>query len=444
MVQDAEVKVVLRAEGAEETKQRLLDTRAALIGVSSGQLEHAQSMRTAARDATALNNAEAYQSRIFLAQHPALNTLTRGLRDLGTVSRGVLAITTAFSTAISAFNSTASGIGETQAELDQARREQAFALKTYGFNSKEYADATDKVHEFESKMKDLNAQASQENITRWLNVGAAIGILSSSLIKVIPAIVAALPSLTSLSFAFAGMSVSLGPILLIAAAIAAVAFAVSLLIGKVTGKNPLAEFFRNILPDQAKFLDDLQDRWSKGVDNIIGFAKHMATEIRFAFSGFADWVTTALAPTLVKGFVGVWNGIVQITNSGVGDLLKGIETLANGFISVINALISGYNRVAGFLHLPQAGFIGSVSIPFTPIPTIAAANGFNGDVTSPTMFLAGEAGTEHVNITPSSGGGGGGGTTIIVNVAGTVRSDQDLAKFIDSAMKNTLKRHGWT
>ena len=39
---------------------------------------------------------------------------------------------------------------------------------------------------------------------------------------------------------------------------------------------------------------------------------------------------------------------------------------------------------------------------------IPAADGFNGMVNKPTMFLAGEAGSEHVSITPSGGSGSGG------------------------------------
>jgi hypothetical protein len=54
-----------------------------------------------------------------------------------------------------------------------------------------------------------------------------------------------------------------------------------------------------------------------------------------------------------------------------------------------------------------------------------AADGFNGMVNKPTMFLAGEAGSEHVSITPSGGSGGGGITINIQNMNG---SDNDLRK----------------
>ena len=56
---------------------------------------------------------------------------------------------------------------------------------------------------------------------------------------------------------------------------------------------------------------------------------------------------------------------------------------------------------------------------------VPAANGFNGMVNSPTMFLAGEAGSEHVSITPN---GQGGGSSIVVNIGTMNGSDNDLRK----------------
>lgn len=56
---------------------------------------------------------------------------------------------------------------------------------------------------------------------------------------------------------------------------------------------------------------------------------------------------------------------------------------------------------------------------------VTAANGFDGMVNSPTMFLAGEAGAEHVTVTPN---GQGGGSSIVVNIGTMNGSDNDLRK----------------
>ena len=56
---------------------------------------------------------------------------------------------------------------------------------------------------------------------------------------------------------------------------------------------------------------------------------------------------------------------------------------------------------------------------------VSAANGFDGMVNSPTMFLAGEAGAEHVTVTPN---GQGGGSNITINIQNMNGSDNDLRK----------------
>lgn len=73
-----------------------------------------------------------------------------------------------------------------------------------------------------------------------------------------------------------------------------------------------------------------------------------------------------------------------------------------------------------------------------------AANGFDGMVNSPTMFLAGEAGAEQVSITPARRSAGGGGAIIVNNyVSGSVISERELEKLTMESVKNTLKRAGF-
>ena len=56
---------------------------------------------------------------------------------------------------------------------------------------------------------------------------------------------------------------------------------------------------------------------------------------------------------------------------------------------------------------------------------IPAAEGFDGMINSPTLFMAGEAGAEHVKITPN---GQGGGSNITVNIQNMNAGDDDLRK----------------
>ncbi len=68
-----------------------------------------------------------------------------------------------------------------------------------------------------------------------------------------------------------------------------------------------------------------------------------------------------------------------------------------------------------------------------PQPFVGAQHGFEGMVSSPTLFLAGESGAEHVSITPRSGGVSFGDTVIQVN---------SLAGFDDAYERNRLRVKG--
>lgn len=440
--QEAEVKVRLKAEGAEETKQRLLETRAALVGVSSEQLQNAQTQRQAARDAQVLNNAEAYKNRIYLAQHPAINQLTRSMRDFGSISRGVLSITTAFSTAITAFNSTESGLGQISADLEQAKREQAFALKTYGYDSKEYADATDKVNGLQSQFDGLQKQVSTEKMAGILNAGAAIGLMASEATKLIPLAPALIPFMAAI------------------AAIGAVWYLLNNDSGDFVKQvkdlsgidlsqqkediQGIFDFLAGALPNKGKQTGPFDWLISPipSVRKII--TQFFGRDVPDALQGFNEWVTGTWVVNLKAGMISVWNGIMKINELSINGILTGAEAMANGFVNAINALIDAWNSIPN--NPFRIGKIGNVSIPRVSIPAIAAANGADFMTNGPTLMLVGEAGPEHVSVTPSGSSRGGGG--IVMNnyfhFEGSLRSSQDFKRDVDAAMKETLKRHGWT
>jgi hypothetical protein len=81
-----------------------------------------------------------------------------------------------------------------------------------------------------------------------------------------------------------------------------------------------------------------------------------------------------------------------------------------------------------------------------------AQHGFHGTVTEPTMFLAGEAGQERVDISPSrsaphvtraEGGGGGGGEKgqIVVNLT-NVLADREIIRTYRRKLGEDMYRFG--
>lgn len=96
--------------------------------------------------------------------------------------------------------------------------------------------------------------------------------------------------------------------------------------------------------------------------------------------------------------------------------------------------------------LKNSGFARSVAVP-----GIAAANGFDGTVTKPTLFLAGEAGAEHVQVTPNGRGGTGSGPLIgslTINVSGSTGGNvadqvaQGVRRGLDVPLARIAARRG--
>jgi hypothetical protein len=153
-------------------------------------------------------------------------------------------------------------------------------------------------------------------------------------------------------------------------------------------------------------------------------------------------------PIITGGFQQMWNTVIGATNFA-GDALTGATNqIFKMLIDNMNRMITAYNVAARKMGKPPIS-----PIKFSPgrfesvesIPAIAAAKGFNGIVDRPTLFLAGEAGSESVNITPNgTASGGGGGNTVIVNVRGSIIAERELTQMVDKNLKAKFKARGFT
>lgn len=438
---DAVLGVHLQEEGADDVKRKLLETRAAILGVSTAKLEEAKNTQALARDARNLNNENRLATQIWLAQHPAINNLSRAMSVYGNVSRTALQITSAFSLASLAFSNTNSSLLDLQGQLAQAERDQSLALKTYGYDSTQYADASEKVGVLKQKIKELNDQSFQGAVTGALNLAASIGLIGASLLGVIPEIAVAIPEFFAMSFAIGGITITAAPLIF---ALIAIAAAIILLI----------TYWPQITAAIGEFVKILQGAWQwiTGV-----FAAHwreiiigLLGPVGLLVVGIVDnWDAIVKAFTdafnLIKGgFIVFWNALITVANGAIGFITSGIESLANGFIAVINGMIRAINALAAALHLPQLGTIGNISIPKVSIPLVAAASGFEGLVDRPTMFLAGEAGAENVSISPTSRRSAG-STGVIINITvnGSIQSENDFFRKVDDSLRRSLKRSGF-
>ena len=114
---------------------------------------------------------------------------------------------------------------------------------------------------------------------------------------------------------------------------------------------------------------------------------------------------------------------------GPGEALKGFMLQVMQMMQQAILATGALNKALTFAWIPGLGGPGvlaalaSLEIAKAAIRSIKfAEHGMNEVVTSPTMIVAGEAGPEHVNITPLSGGGqqNSQGSSININISGGV------------------------
>lgn len=372
-----------------------------------------------------VQNQSSQSRRIFNAMNPEIRNLGRAMSGFSSIMRTVVTIQTALNIATLASQGSNSRLAEVQAEVAQAQREVNKAVHEFGEKSPEHEDALDRLNVAYSRLKETQDQIAQQNFSNILTAASSFAILGSHMATIItrsPRMVSALRAIGG------AMWVAAGPIALVAAAVAAVGFAISLLIGHVTGKNPLVDFFRDFWPEAADAIEDFQKKWSQGVD-IIARA--------FQLAGDALGQTWA---NITTGFVAFWNGVATIANKAMTGIVGGIQSFINGIIAGVERALNALAKLGGGggVSLPR------VSIPVPQIPMIAAADGFSGIVTRPTTFLAGEAGPESVNITPSRGGHRAGGDTYVhIEVHGSLLRERDIGRIADEYHVAGLRKRGF-
>jgi len=136
-------------------------------------------------------------------------------------------------------------------------------------------------------------------------------------------------------------------------------------------------------------------------------------------------IGSALGEALVNGEEG-WEAFADAGKSAIASVL---EAFAKQW--AIEAIAAYANpatipQAVGYTAASIAGYAGAGAIR-------AMANGGEFDTTGPTMMMVGEAGREHVSVSPASRGGGGGATVINYNIAGSLVSGRQLNQRIRSA-----------
>lgn len=477
-----EFRYKITVDNAEQVKQKFADIQAQLKQGAITEGQAAEQTRNLARDARILNNEGKAQTQIYLAANPALRGLTQTMSIFGSTARTALSITNALNLAILATSGQSDKVAELrqqlveldrqrlrakttdeekliddeklqkQRELDQAIKEQTISQITNGLTA--VASGTlivGEVVKIRSEFKTLKKDFG--DIKTALSGAFSIftdGTIKSKIGGFFGAIKGGFSELGggSTARALGGMAaIGVGAASLATGGMDALIGKSDDLTDKLKAIGGVALIGTGIaleFPALAKIA-------------LIGTAIATATVAIIVFrkeiGGFLSWVIDTLEKGLAgswdkiqKGFIDMLNGIIGGLNSGMSAIAGGINFVVNTIVDAINAVIGAYNALPKQLRIfGDAGLISHVNITAPTIPLIKAASGFNGTVDRTTLFMAGEAGSEHVSITPSGRGGGSGGSTIVNNfhIAGSVWSTRELLGTVDNHFKTEARRYGF-
>lgn len=240
---DAGISFRVQQMGAEGVRNRLREISAELRAGKPVTKDLKTEMRELGIQTGAQERVTKLSTRAFMDQHRTLQTTARVMSTVGSVARSVLAVTTAFSVAAGAFGKSNSQLAEAEAELARANRELVAALESG--DSERIAIANENIAVFTAKVQELKDLDIQGTATNILNLGATIGIMTSSVISATPQIALAAPKIAAaLRTIGLASGAALGPAALIAGAMAAVALAGGLIYDFVTGSSGVVDFFR--------------------------------------------------------------------------------------------------------------------------------------------------------------------------------------------------------
>jgi len=500
--------------GSEEIKTKLSDIDSQFQRGEISASQYAKELRHVNANAQAFNKIATVQKNVMLAQHPVLNSLSRGMSTLSSVSRGMMAISHLMNLVMISNNTTSSRRLEILKEVNETQRLVNKLIAEGQTGTLEYSLALEDAAIASAKLKEFNDTEFTQSFTNLFStisgisqaislgylaiskdpkvMGAVIGAASrlgawfgtifvatsSSIIGVGTWLATAL-HISKLRGAIMLAGVRAGGVFGVsftAAAIAIIGAGIADWIAEFfTGRSFLRDLGLPSTADIAKDVTGIETipgrsgsneaqvanavRMKKMADDILNFFKpvtdlftnlipqaHAETaqsfENTFAVN-IPQSIETAI-PLIKAATLEMWNGIIDITNQAGTHLATASNQIFQALIAQINRVVRSHNNAARRVGKPTIPLAVFSPATFTPIPLIQAATGFEGIVSKPTMFMAGEAGAEAVSITPRSRGSGQ--TALIINnyFAGSLILERELFKKFDQYFKDQLKRRGFT
>ena len=339
----------------------------------------------------------AQERNILLATHPALQTLSRAMSTYGRVSSAALSIMNAFNLAQLVTQGQSQQGFELKLKITDVNKEIEL-LKAEIAKHPDDATLKIKLRFAESEKEELNNQIkalAKEEGNQWIsNFVTAIAAGGT-------AISTAFTAITSSSKATEALITA----------------------GKFAGGifSGFFVFVSNAIMGAAA--------WIQGI-----FAKNAFLNKTIAESGTLSGTTFGTAFAIAAGIaisIGLALVYANVVKPWIDDQID--KLLGIGKYATVKTQTRGQAEVKSIL-----GGTGWAT-------GLHKASGFDGIVTGPTPFLAGEAGKERVTISPMGSGRGSGGNTIIqyTIVQGSVLAEREVERISNRALKRDLKRVGF-
>ena len=411
----------LQITGAEQVKARLQEINQQFRNGEIDATSYAKGIREINRDARSFVNIGNVSKNVFLAQHPALNNLSRAMSTFSSVSHTALTIANSLNIMLLKQTTQSAASLETRRLINEETRKlnrlEAEGLK----GTEEYRASREKLNILlvqETELLKQNNLSWIDTVTILSSVSFAIGSLTPVVIKLIPHMKALGGAMAAIGLGSSLSLLSLVPYVGLFVALASAAYYLSDI------------FLSDLIPSWEEM-----DYWwySRGSPMLANMVDWFTVQLPVAFLATLTFMQDFFLP----GFMTIWNGIISITAKAVNLLIEGLEVLINSFIRVINQMISAYNRVARKIRLPTLSLIPTVQLPRLELPALTA------DVMPNFENNALQLGTG-IPLTLSGGTSGGGSSQqIIINVAGSVITERELFARMDAYLKEKLKDRGF-
>lgn len=396
--------------------------------VKSGTLTQADANKAISSASRETKNYRAEQNLLvksFQAAHPQMAKFSRAMSTIGSVARAGLNIVNSLNLMWIRQGQQASKGADLNYAAALAQRNYNDAVAKFGPDSKEAREALGELNHSLSEIKNFKAENIAQQFTDIGTYALDATLVISTIVNTLTKFPAALALLSN-------------PITALFAAVVTGGFALGSFLGGWLYNTIESLPYLYYSQVEPAFLD-MVDFFTQTIPTALGEAG--AFLANFFLTQFPEWVTESFA-TLLELFTTGWQSLVTLSYSAINGVIQGIQGMVNIVVNGINRIISVYNSIAKKIHLPTIALIGGLSLPTLTVPTIAAANGFDGMVNSPTMFLTGEAGPEHVSVSPGGKGGGSGGN-MVINIQGSLISERELFGKVDTYFKNELRKRNF-